>query len=247
LSWDTKGDSVADVNGRATIRRFYFGLGVDGCGESMTLLLKGDKRMSWNDPDKEDATIYKVIMNQEEQYSIWPAYKEVPHGCQFTGKTGLKAECLAYVKDVWTDMRPLSLRKKMEEFAKNPPPFFPAPKQTGVREKSLVDRLSEGDHPVAVGVRPEKTVKLFKDAIDHDYVHIKFTQTKGGTEIGFRLDRDASDFAGGDFENAKGTVHVEGDLTLDYVKVKCVADIDLSTLEGIGHLMKLSGGKIAAA
>jgi hypothetical protein len=54
-----------------------------------------------------------------------------------------------------------------------------------------VDRLCERDHPVEAGLRPEKTVKLFKEAIDHNYVHVKFTKTRGGTELGVRLDRDA--------------------------------------------------------
>ncbi|HZE24997.1 MAG TPA: MbtH family protein, partial [Blattabacteriaceae bacterium] len=77
--------------------------------------------MSWSNAEKEDTTIYKVVMNHEEQYSIWPDYKGIPRGWTHVGKTGPKAECLAYIKEVWTDMRPLSLRKKMEEFAKNPP------------------------------------------------------------------------------------------------------------------------------
>jgi len=68
--------------------------------------------------EEEDKTIYKVVVNHEEQYSIWPADRENALGWQDAGKTGLKAECLAYIKEVWTDMRPLSLRKRMEEFAK---------------------------------------------------------------------------------------------------------------------------------
>ncbi|HLJ85503.1 MAG TPA: MbtH family NRPS accessory protein [Candidatus Angelobacter sp.] len=203
--------------------------------------------MSWNDPGKEDNAIYKVVINQEQQYSIWPDFKELPRGCEYAGKSGSKAECLAYVKEVWTDMRPLSLRKKMEEFAKNPPPPVSSPSQNSATEESLVDRLSTGDHSVVIGTRPEKTVKLFKEAIDRDYVHIKFTQTKGGTELGVRIDRKASDFSKADFVNEKGEVHIEGDLTLDYVKVKCVADIDLSTLEGKGHLLKIGEGEIVAA
>jgi uncharacterized protein YbdZ (MbtH family) len=195
--------------------------------------------MSWNDTDREDTTIYKVVMNHEEQYSIWPEYKENPLGWKDVGNIGPKADCLAYIKEVWTDMRPLSLRKKMEELAKNPPPQPPPPDANKPREKSLVDRLTEGDYPVEVGLRPERTVKLFKDAIDRDYVHIKFTGTRGGTEIGVRLDREASDFTKADFENGSGTVHIEGGLTLDYVKVKCVADIDLKSLEGTGHLVKV--------
>jgi MbtH protein len=65
--------------------------------------------------EREDNTIYKVVVNHEEQYSIWPAERENPPSWKDAGKSGLKAECLAYIKEVWTDMRPLSLRKKMEE------------------------------------------------------------------------------------------------------------------------------------
>ena len=193
--------------------------------------------MSMNDPDREDTTIYKVVINHEEQYSIWPEYKENPPGWNDVGKAGPKDECLAYIKEVWTDMRPLSLRKKMEEMAKNPPPPSP-PDPNRPQEKSLVDRLCEGSHPVEVGLRPEKTAPAFKEAIDRNYVHIKFTDTKGGTELGVRLDPAACDFSKADFENGTGSVHIEGGLTLDYVKVKCIADIDLTTLEGQGYLVK---------
>ena len=68
--------------------------------------------------DDEDRTIYKVVMNHEEQYSIWPADRENALGWKDAGKQGTKAECLAYIQEVWTDMRPLSLRKKMEEMAR---------------------------------------------------------------------------------------------------------------------------------
>ena len=68
--------------------------------------------------EQEDQTIYKVVVNHEEQYSIWPADRENPLGWQAVGKTGSKAECLDYIKEVWTDMRPVSLRKKMEKAAR---------------------------------------------------------------------------------------------------------------------------------
>lgn len=63
----------------------------------------------------EDRITYNVVVNHEEQYSIWPVEKEIPLGWRAVGKSGSKEECLAYIKEVWTDMRPLSLRKAMEE------------------------------------------------------------------------------------------------------------------------------------
>ncbi|HXU65195.1 MAG TPA: MbtH family NRPS accessory protein [Polyangia bacterium] len=56
---------------------------------------------------------YKVVVNDEEQYSIWWDDREAPAGWRAAGKTGTKEECLAYIREVWTDMRPLSLRKRM--------------------------------------------------------------------------------------------------------------------------------------
>jgi MbtH protein len=67
--------------------------------------------------DEDDQTIYKVVVNHEEQYSIWPSDRENPRGWTDVGKSGPKADCLAYIKEVWTDMRPLSLRKQMEQAA----------------------------------------------------------------------------------------------------------------------------------
>lgn len=67
------------------------------------------------DDEQVDNTIYKVVVNHEEQYSIWPADRENPLGWNDAGFSGPKAACLAYIEEVWTDMRPLSLRKAMQE------------------------------------------------------------------------------------------------------------------------------------
>jgi MbtH protein len=63
----------------------------------------------------EDKRAYRVVMNHEEQYSIWFVDRELPAGWREVGKQGSKSECLAYVEEIWTDMRPLSLRKSMAE------------------------------------------------------------------------------------------------------------------------------------
>ena len=67
------------------------------------------------DDEADDQITYKVVLNHEEQYSIWPAHRENAPGWRDAGQTGTKAECLAYIEKVWTDMRPLSLRRHMEQ------------------------------------------------------------------------------------------------------------------------------------
>ena len=64
--------------------------------------------------EEEDTSEYEVVMNHEEQYSIWPVGRELPLGWEKTGKSSRKQECLDHIATVWTDMRPLSLRKQME-------------------------------------------------------------------------------------------------------------------------------------
>ena len=105
----------------------------------------------------------------------------------------------------------------------------------------LVQRLSQGEHPVEASLKPEKTAVAFKESIDRGYVHIKFTNTKGGTDLGVQLDSEASNLSKADFLNQKGQVHIVGNLTLNYVKVRCIADIDLATLDGKGHLEPIEG------
>jgi MbtH protein len=70
-----------------------------------------------NQEETEDLRKYRVVVNHEEQYSIWRADRPLPLGWREAGKTGLKPECLSYIEEVWTDMRPLSLRKQMAKAA----------------------------------------------------------------------------------------------------------------------------------
>jgi len=62
-----------------------------------------------------DETIYQVVVNDEEQYSIWPAGRELPRGWREVGQEGSKADCLEHIGRVWKDMRPLSLRRSMDK------------------------------------------------------------------------------------------------------------------------------------
>jgi MbtH protein len=65
--------------------------------------------------ETEERENFTVVRNHEEQYSIWAAERPLPAGWEAVGKSGTEEECLAYIEEVWTDMRPLSLRRRMEE------------------------------------------------------------------------------------------------------------------------------------
>jgi hypothetical protein len=100
----------------------------------------------------------------------------------------------------------------------------------------LVERLSTGQHPVEITIRPERTAQAVKAKIESGYIHIKFTNTQGGTELGVALDKQLTDLSGGSLENQEGRITLVGDLTLNYEKVRCIADIDLRTFSGTGRL-----------
>jgi uncharacterized protein YbdZ (MbtH family) len=180
---------------------------------------------------------YEVVQNPEEQYSIWPLGKPLPLGWHLVGKTGTKEECLNYIKETSTDMRPLSLRKKKETEETKPAPPPSGPDTT--KEKSLIEKLSGGDHPIQVGFADG--VVNMRDALSRGYVNIQFLETKN--EMGdvdtlqMNLDKAACNFDKVDFEKGKGPVHLEGTVTVEGKKVRCIADFDVAKLYGGGHLV----------
>lgn len=99
----------------------------------------------------------------------------------------------------------------------------------------LTQRLTS-DQPVIMGGANPSVAELRKRAEVLGYVLVKFTETRGGTELGFPVDQEASDFSAADFANGTGTVHVEGDLVLNGDPVRCIADLDLTELKGTGRL-----------
>jgi MbtH protein len=68
---------------------------------------------------EEESSVYKVLVNEEGQYSLWPSTKADPAGWSEAGKVGTKEECMSFVDEVWTDMRPVSLRRQMALLASN--------------------------------------------------------------------------------------------------------------------------------
>lgn len=186
----------------------------------------------------EESTDYKVVVNAEEQYSIWPEDRANALGWSDAGKSGPKEECLAYIREVWTDMRPLSLRKRMEEAAHLDAGQLKAASagESVPAEDDLLKRLSHPQQAVEVSLRPEKSVEALHKRIQQGHVYIRFTGTQGGTELGVKLNQESIRMEKADFAKGVGIVHLEGTLKLNYKNVRCIADVDLTTLSGQGHL-----------
>lgn len=107
----------------------------------------------------------------------------------------------------------------------------------------LTQRLSTGQPVMVGGSQPSlKDLRWRLEEIGH--VFIKFTETRGGTDLGLRLDRDATDLSAADFDQGSGTVHIEGTLILNGDPVRCIADIDLATLNGTGHLVVVDESEV---
>lgn len=189
--------------------------------------------------------IYKVVLNGEGEYSIWPAHKIIPAGWIYGGKTGRKLDCLEFIERVWTDMRPLSLRKAEEAGARITKARSQGrgrgPSYSWVREEPLVTRLLRNERTIHVSLRRTSSAGDLRESIDHGYVLVFLVGTRGGTEIGIDLDTEATDLTGADFARSKGTVHLVGSVTLDDVAFFCIADVDLRTLKGTGHLKPVVG------
>jgi hypothetical protein len=100
----------------------------------------------------------------------------------------------------------------------------------------LPHKLADGRHRIVYRPKRADARTELKEAIERKYVHVLFSETRGGTELGFGLDETRSDLSKADWEAGAGTVHLEGTLKLDGVPVRCVADLDLTTIEGQGHL-----------
>ena len=99
----------------------------------------------------------------------------------------------------------------------------------------LVQRLSEGKHEVIIGHRDEPYEEI-KQRIEDGYIHIKFTQTRGGTELGINIDLNSTNLKELNFYKGIGVLHIEGTTNLNYNQVRCVADINLETRKGEGYL-----------
>ena len=172
-------------------------------------------------------TSWVVVVNHEEQYSIWPTYKSIPKGWKSVGVEGSKEQCLKHIEKVWTDMRPLSLRKKIEG-RKNI-----SLKSSSSIEKgaSLLASLAEGCCEASLSNTPE-----LDNSLEHlkktGYAHISFSLESGKTNLFFKVDEENSELSG-------EKIHLEGEIILDFCPVRCIVDLDRDSLLGKGRLIKL--------
>lgn len=190
--------------------------------------------------DDEDKRSFAVVLNDEEQYSIWPQDAELPPGWRAEGTNGTKAECLEHIGRVWVDIRPLSLRRKIAEWeAARAAALADAEKEVVPQEQEsdpvddLVRRLGE-EQPIEVSLRPEPTVQRVREAFDRGRVYVRFSRT--GTELGIPVDRAASDASGCDFTVGRGVLRLAGRIVLNYNRVEFQGQIDLGKMTGTGAL-----------
>jgi len=196
--------------------------------------------MSTNDSTDER---YVVVLNDEEQYSIWPEGRDLPLGWHLHGFAGTKDACLAEIEAIWVDMRPLSLRKKMQEAAVTGVPAADIAAEDDEIEP-LVERLATGTHPVVVaGVGDRaaaEAIERFRHRMERGHVNVLFTGTSGGTELSLRFDPKSVDRSRCDFARRSGSLALAADLNLDGVDVRCEVELSLAELAGTGRLVPLS-------
>jgi MbtH protein len=162
-----------------------------------------------------------VVVNDEEQYSIWPDGRPLPFGWRPAGCQGLRSDCLAWIERVWTDMRPRSLRERMAADAAHMP--LPLGEAEAPIEPTLIDRLCVGEHRAQL----ELFDGTLDERLDGGLLHICFLETRGRTTVGVEVER---------CDVTHGTLDLDGTLTLDFVPLHCRGRFDMTTLEGVASL-----------
>jgi uncharacterized protein YbdZ (MbtH family) len=184
---------------------------------------------------------YLVVVNDEEQYSIWPDGRDLPLGWHAAGVSGSKEECLDYIEKVWTDMRPKSLRERLAAGVVSTSEPVTA---DDVVDDTLVERLSNGIHPVVVAGVGDRTaadaIERFRQRLERGHVNVLFTGTEGGTELSLRFDPAAVDRSRFDFARRSGSLALSAELNLDGVDVRCEVELSLAELAGTGRLVLLT-------
>lgn len=179
--------------------------------------------------------LYRVVINTEEQYSIWPIFKEIPTGWRAEGKDGAKSECLDYIEEVWTDMRPLSLRKWLKEqdnakFERDPRIVFESSPSSQNMHSPTVNRLLKGTQSINLNTITDLDDLI--ESIKRKYVFVTFTGTQGGTTLGLQLKKDTCRWEKRGFPKNIKKVEIYGTVSLDSCPLVIKAEIDLKSFTG---------------
>jgi uncharacterized protein YbdZ (MbtH family) len=174
---------------------------------------------------------FRVVINHEGQYSLWPTYRERPRGWEDAGCRGTRDQCLDFIEREWRDMRPRSLIAQLESVVDGAQPADEA-----CVMPPLVERLQRTQR---VELARLHTIAELAEQIERGFVFVRFVETQGGTELGFELDRAASDLSGVDWEARRGQLKLSGTLTLDFEPVRVCARINLASADGEGELVRL--------
>jgi MbtH protein len=180
----------------------------------------------------EPSDIYYVVINHEQQYSIWPT-STPPAGWTIVGPGGSREECLDRIEQLWTDMRPLSLREFM---AANPDGGLIAETEAPFDEgPDLVSRLCS-EQEIELELFGAPSLGLLRERIEHGVVHVRFPGTRGGTLVAVELEGDSKGRAA--MLDGARELELSGSLQLDFVDLRLRARVAVETLRGRGQLIR---------
>jgi hypothetical protein len=109
----------------------------------------------------------------------------------------------------------------------------------------LIERLKNVQE-IELAIRPSSTPDSFRSALERGYVPVRFPNTRGGTELGVKLDPAGTEWSKADFSKSTGQVLLAGELTLDYTRVRFEGAIDVSTMKGTGNLQPVEESRTTA-
>ena len=179
--------------------------------------------------------IYEVVVNSDEEYSIWPgALGDPPRGWQLVSVRGVKGYCLDYIDEKWTDRRPSSLRRgagASVDVAVRAEPLA-VPQGAG----GLVDVLTDVRHPITGTVPPTFTTERLRMALGTGFLHLCLRGSHGSTTVALKLDRSACDFDASVGERGERVHRLQGTCELDGALLRCVVEIDATTMSGVARV-----------
>ena len=164
---------------------------------------------------------FQVVVNDEEQYSVWRVDKPTPVGWRDGGFSGTRDQCLDFIETVWTDLRPKSLRLWLAEVGAR----APMPPSDLTEEAPLPIRLASEPQRVELRLAPGETpMALFATGV----AWLRFTETRGGTELCFELSAPVATSA--------DSWQLRGATVLDGFKLQVDATIEIATLRGVARM-----------